>query len=336
MIPNHENTTKYKPHFKTVNTSTTPSILENDIEIFKNLYEYRFLTTPYILSLSKYNHLDNLNRRLAQLFHAGFLIRIKLGNNDSILYLIGPEAGPILATIYEDEDLAKINWKNRAKLNPFSQRTWHDIKLSLFLATIKAWCNAEPTKYRFVSPREIIKNRKTIPPKLTRPLSWEVEFKYAGKDYIRILEADSVCGVQILNPKTGKPQKTKYFFIEKDYSTETVESCSLTKSTIFKKYLLYNESHEQNLITKHFGFKNFRVLFPVSKNEIIEPNRELREKQIYSRISKMITLNQAMDSKFPNMYKYSPFETIVDPNNPAKINGSFWLSGKGERCNLVD
>jgi hypothetical protein len=90
---------------------------------------------------------------------------------------------------------------------------------------------------------------------------------FAGKGYKRIMEPDSVFGVQIINPKAGKPQKTKYFFVEKDCSTETVESCSITKSTIFKKYLLYNESHRQNLIKKHFGLtiSGFFFRFPKMK-----------------------------------------------------------------------
>lgn len=81
---------------------------ERDLEILNLLYEYRFLNSGLIKLLTPGSD-QQILRRLQKLFHHGYLDRLKISNNEPILYSIGKKGISLISDYYKTDFNFKEN-----------------------------------------------------------------------------------------------------------------------------------------------------------------------------------------------------------------------------------
>jgi hypothetical protein len=127
------------------NTSPKPFRLQpQDVEVLKQLSDYRFLDTYQILALQP-RGLRNLRRRLQYLFHAGLVDRPPRQHDflqppGPVVYGLGNKGAEVLARAL-DVERGKVDWqaKNREAGFPYIE---HTLMISRFRTTLTLALNS--------------------------------------------------------------------------------------------------------------------------------------------------------------------------------------------------
>lgn len=95
---------KQKPlrRFRRAEQEQKPGLLiqERDLEILNLIHDYRFLNSDLIKTLISGSE-QQILRRLQKMYHHGYLDRLKIGNNEPILYGLGKEGISCLSDYYK-------------------------------------------------------------------------------------------------------------------------------------------------------------------------------------------------------------------------------------------
>lgn len=138
---------KRQPRFRRGDKDKIPfRIQKRDQVILGLVFDYRFLTSRHIQRLVPGSDKVIL-QRLQKLFHHSYLDRIKLSNNDPILYALGNKGADEL-TLYFGIDRGKIDW---AKKNREVRETYlaHSLQINNFRITLTLALKGNPDKEIF-------------------------------------------------------------------------------------------------------------------------------------------------------------------------------------------
>ena len=322
---------KRRKQYKRESASVNIRLTQRDIKIIHLVWKYRFINSEHIISLIDGGE-QGINRRLKNLFHAGYLDRpkaqvLKFGKRPMV-YALGNKGADILA---EELDMPRqaVDWtnKNREVKGIFLD---HTLMITNFLVMVQAACkNIQGVE--FIDLEEIINNRPILPKSKDKELSWQVQLNkiQIGKNYTEFKKnivfsifPDGAFGLRF--PGAKKNLQEIYFFIEADRSSMpiSIPRNNIFRSSFFKKITGYWNSWKQELFLKNFGFKNPRLLtITISKQ----------------RIESMIKSNKALDPRGQGlrMFLFAP-EQAFNLKNPAKIFEKIWINGRGEQTSIID
>lgn len=312
---------KVKPRFRRVPAAIR--VTERDLEIIRQVYKHRFLTSEHILALVPGGR-NALLRRLGYLFHAGYLDRpraqlARIGNT-AMVYGLG-NLGADLMVQELDLPASSVDWtsKNRAAGNVFLE---HTLMVANFMATVELACRSVQD-VEFIPPERIVLHRPKEPNLTGKALSWRVESSQVYPGHKRKLGfsmvPDNAFGLKFSrNGKNG----ISYFFLEADRSTMPIKASNLARSSFYKKMIGYWESWRQRLFSENFGFKSARVLTLTISEE---------------RIQSLLKANRDLDpkGKGSGMFLFAR-ENHFSLENPEAAFSPTWLNGRGESVSLVD
>ena len=302
---------KRKPKFKKVPTGQI-KITNRDIEILLSLVNFRLLRTNDLLSLhSTFSSLRAIQIRLQKLFHHGFVDRvfeksIYRAGDKPFIYAISTKGYRYLAkngyVANKRTDYTKLNreFTNKPKE--------HRLLISELLVKFKASSRAQGV--RFIDSNEILKNSPKNIQEQHKPFKWREMVGFKGDDKLLAIEPDRVFGLQF--PDRGEGRDKLYFFLEADTGEMPTERKTLARSAIFKKMLIYLETHRNKTHARKFNINNFRVIFYTS---------------ITDRVANMVAANKKLNNGLGSRVFLFVDQDRLITNDPLKM---LWQNGRDE------
>jgi hypothetical protein len=291
-----------------------------DIEILKQVYRHRFLSSEHITALTEGSQ-QNITRRLRLLYHGGYLDRPKeqVGHwiySQRIVYGLGNKGADLLAAVL-DLPRSKIDWtsKNREAGTVFLN---HTLMIANFMVCLELACRQ--SDITIIWPDDILDEMPARDVKSGSPFGWKVTIqrpvKGKAKDIKIGVVPDAVFGLEFKNGEAA------YYFLEADRSTMPIVRSSFDKSSYLKKLIAYWLAKESGEIEAIFGFKAPRVLTLAISRE---------------RINSMIEANKGIDPRKSGfrMFYFAEAKNF-DIKNPAGIFSKQWINGREEPCSLLD
>ena len=261
--------------------SSCPHIGARDIEIFRRLYERRFLRTPHIVRLLGAEHSpQGVTRRLARLFDHGYVDRPRAkkrehlnGSNRPMVHALGDRGAQELYR----RGLIRKNagrWaeKNRAVGEAFID---HELLTADVLTAIEEGCRRNGTM-RFIPPDEIFARAPWETQEKQKPLQLGAAVEYRGKTVSQRTMPDGMFGIEFL-----EDGDEAFFFLEADRGTMPQHRSDTLQSFIFKKFLLYYGWWQEQGHERELGIEKFRVLFvadtPQRSQNMLVASQPIRE-----------------------------------------------------------
>ncbi len=116
----------------------------------------------------------------------------------------------------------------------------------------------------------------------------------------------------------GRPQETKYFFLEADRGTMPVVRTDLRRTSFLRKFLSYAATYRDKLHRKRFGMGNFRVLTVTTSK---------------ARIDKIIAAYKEHVSDVPpNLFLFADHGRVQAADDLLSLS---WTNGKGSAVSLL-
>lgn len=307
-----------KPRFRRV-ANLNFRLQARDIEIIRQVYKHRFLTSEQIKALTPGSN-QVILRRLGLLYHNHYLdrpkeqiINYRAGSGSSpMVYGLGNQGALLLANEFNIPH-AKVDWtsKNREVKTVFLE---HTLLVANFMVCLELACR-QTQGIKIIEPEEILAKQPTKGEKL-KSLSFKVKIERQVKGEMRKLNfsivPDQVFGLYFPQEKEGR--QYAYFFLEVDRATMPVDRQDFFTSSYLKKLIGYWEAWEKEIFKKTFGFKGARVLTLTKSNE---------------RIKNMIAANKQVDAR-QHGSKMFLFTTLnnISLENPAKVLEPIWQNGR--------
>lgn len=220
----------YKKFVRSPDTAGRLRIQPSDVALLRDLSEYRFLNTEQVLAL-RHRGLRNLQRRLHDLYHAGYLDRPSQQNISAlpkghIVYGLGAKGAEFLFENREEraEKLRQVRL-NRETAFPYIA---HALMISQFRATLTLACEKEKA--------EIARWRQGM------ELKHDLKLRGENPDLV----PDSFFTIE-------KGDKRGHFFLEADRSTMTLDR-------FLQKLKTYWEWWRAEKYNERLGISRFRVL----------------------------------------------------------------------------
>jgi Replication-relaxation len=215
-------------------------------------------------------------RRLNLLYHHGFLDRLKEHSPSPMVYALGNKGAKVLERLFGISQ-GKIDWtvKNN-EIDPVSLFRNHTLLVADFMVRLEAACKKRGD-VKIIRPEEIVEHSPEETKERQNPLGWSVTVYREGEKINLGVVPDKIFGLHVLSRPEGRNKA--YFFLEADRGTMPVMRKGLKQTSFFRKFLAYHETWQQELHTKLFNIKNFRVLTVTSTPEriknMIAANREI-------------------------------------------------------------
>jgi hypothetical protein len=260
-------------------------VTERDIEIFKVLARYRYLTIDDL-----HGFVGGSRKGLSH--HLGLLCR------EPNLYLRRPPQQRASADANYRPLVYELDQRGRTILSEYGlampPRTEHrnfdhELMACRILASFELGTISNPA-LRFIPWDVILSSPKT--PESTRralrPTHIPVSIALNGKGHaIEICADGKPFGIEYQAPG----QRSAYRFfpgIEADTGTEPLQSYDVERSSIFKKFVAYLSIEEKKTYRSHFGFPNFFVPFVTTTEVRMRSMISLLEKVTDGRGSRVI------------------------------------------------
>jgi len=283
----------------------------DDLTILRHVAEHRFLRSTHLVQLIERSP-DRLIRRLAHLFHNGFLDR-PIAQRDSfarvgsapLVYALGTKGAAVLAEI-DARYSAAVEWtdKNRSAKRPYLE---HALLVADLMVGLERAVRDHPA-IALLSARDL-QPRAPLAPQRAAP--WTMTAT-AGGTGIAVVP-DKVFALHFADRG-----RTNYFLVEADRATMPIERASLAQSSIKKKLLAYHHGHASKRHTNLWGIPGFRVL-------TITTSRD--------RIASMIeVVKEITNGKGSNVFLFTDVETLA-AHDPLTLP---WISGKNTIVRLIE
>jgi hypothetical protein len=214
-------------------------LTERDRALIRCVFEYRFLRSTHLLSLTPGSPQQVL-RRLQQLYHHGYLDRPRAQidyyryGSQPMVYGLGNRGMELL----EHEDgisHRKLDWtaRNRSITRYFME---HTLAVAEAMVAIEVSCKRHGVE--FIHPE-------------SQTLKWSVNIRHDGTTTAMGVAPDRIFGLKNRN-------ETRWFFLEADRATMPVERNNLQQTSFSRKLLAYYETWRQRILTDSFA--RFQVL----------------------------------------------------------------------------
>ena len=305
-----------RPRFKRAKTRPF-RLTERDVEIIMYVYRHRLLDTPAILALLGSGSAQQIKRRLQLLYHGRYLDRPRAQLNEvfrhpgsvPMVYALGNRGADVVASEL-GLPRRQIDWtaKNRSVRSTFFR---HTLLVSSIMVAFEVSCRKRGA-VRLIDFDELLESKA---PEATRAHkrsgTWFVYLPNLGR---RSITPDNIFGLHFLDRPEGA-NKT-FFFLEADRGTMPVVRRSATESSIYRKLVLYHKTFRDEVHTKRFGIKSFRVLTVTES-----PKR--------ARVNSMIKAAQRLDG-LQELFLFTSTESLIG----GDALSATWTNGRGERVVL--
>ncbi len=244
---------KRNPRFKRVTTVPDIWLEERDWQIIKLVHRHRFLRSDQIISLIGKGSRQQLLRRLALLFHHGFLERpraqlvcVENGGSHKIVYGLGEKGGRALRQRF-GLTVHSYTWNER---NHVVGRVYLDH--ALFVADVMVALELACRKRGCV---ELLYDDELAIHTEKQPFRWRVQI---GSNTPLGIVPDRVFTLEYTDVAGAKQRA--YFFLEADRGTMPVKRRTLSQTSFMRKMLAYVSTWRQHIHQQELGIKRFRVL----------------------------------------------------------------------------
>lgn len=249
------------------------SLTARDEKILLGLHRYRFLDTNLIKEYADFASLQTAQRRLRLLFDADYVDRpdaqildwLPHQGTKPTVYALGNMGVKFLKDNHRFSfPVGYQKEKNRRLKDVRFIR--HTLGVASFMVAMENAC--VDTSYTPIFFDEIL---ASLPEKVRNrpnPTSIPVTLRHNDQRQDMSVIPDAIFALQDSKRPQGKNRA--YFFLEIDNSTEPLSRNSLKTSSILRKYLSYEAIWKQQLHTKYFGIKSFRVLFITTTKKRLE------------------------------------------------------------------
>jgi hypothetical protein len=246
------------PRFTRADPEQRPSfqLTERDRQIIRYVADHRFARSTHISQLLGASHVKTC-RRLHALYHNAYLDRPQAqkeyyrAGSDKMIYALANRGAQLLIQQHGLE-LADVDWsrKNFEAKRAYVQHQLAivDFRVALVLAT-----RARP-HLKLIEPKQLIAAMPEATRTSARPLAWRVKTQHkAGPQEIGV-NPDYAFAIRY--PDGSR----RAYLVECDRGTMPVARAGLRQTSIIKKLLVYHHGHKQELHTRQFNWKAFRVL----------------------------------------------------------------------------
>jgi Replication-relaxation len=291
------------PVIDRANAPVAVYLTDRDIEIFKLLVRFRYLSSDYIHAFVGGSE-QALSRRL------------NLLSRKPNLFLARPHQQRETADanyrplIYElDERGSRVLKERGLSFLPksYHRNFAHELMVAQITASFELGTR-DRSDIRLITWPEILANPNT--PEPTRqsptPTSIPITLTGSGERYSMHVNADG----RPFGLERGIGGARTYLFfpgIEADCGTEPVEAGDFGRSSIARKFAAYIAIAEQGIFRSHFGFPNFFI-------PLIAPNRVRME-------SMMTLLQRVTGGRGSKMFLFKTFPILSSVEKPPKASG---------------
>ena len=298
-----------------------------DDEVFRLLAEFRYLRTSHIQALTGRSK-RTLDKRLALLFHNGYLQRIHPGTeigakkNAEYIYRLGRRGAKRLPKYREGGS------RLPEPIDPNPLFFTHDMLVVDFLIRARLACENSGGKYRFISQDEYLAQASLHEPKRNPLLLDAPTIKNEHTT------PDGLCGIEFreIEKEDGYPKM--HFFLEADRGTEPgirrkKESRGRKLSDVQRKYVVYNDyrvyySKKEHASAREFPFANFKVAFVT-----------ISEDRVENLVHKLRDLVPARPNERPGQrgWLFTSKENLF--HSDQSFFDHLWLNGQGDRVSIL-
>jgi hypothetical protein len=258
----------YRPRRKRSGNPPRFQLTERDIEIIRLVECYRFLNSDHIRRLISGSG-KNITNRLKALFEHGYLDRPECqydtyrpgGGSKPIVYALANKGSQLLNEFEFNGGRSSWTQKNKNAGRPFLE---HTLAIADFaIALERAVQNRD--RVEMIAGNELLSTIPSETRELHKPYRLNVPVVHQGTRISIGIEPDYAFSL-VLSEKNQKA----FFLVEIDRGTMPVERYDLKQTSILRKLVTYQAMRKTNLHQKHFGWKNFRVLFVTTSAERVQ------------------------------------------------------------------
>lgn len=315
---------KRKPRFKRV-ANHKFQLQGRDIEIIKQVYKHRLLTSGHIKELVGGSG-QGILRRLQALYHNQYLdrpreqIKYYRAGSQPMIYGLGNKGAKLLTSDF-NVPRSKVDWtsKNRELKITFLE---HTLMVSDFMVCLELACR-QAGNIKIVGSEEIIarspaKNYMAVNPykiKINKTVDVNGESRRIGA-----VIPDKLFGLHFSDDPEGKNRA--YFFLEADRGTMPIIRRNFNRTSFFKKIVGYYHAWHEDIFKETFGFKNARVLTITTSDQ---------------RIKDMVKANVIADqlNKGLRMFLFARANKF-NISNPSNVIDKVWINGRQEKVSIVE
>ena len=259
------------PRFRRAGTAPRIALTDDDVEILRRVFRYRFVRADDLYRLFDQRSPDKISRRLVRLYRNHYLDRpiaqvdrYREGGSRAMVYGLDNAGARFIA---ESLGLSVTSgeWKSRNR-SYTRENLDHTLSITRFLVDLELACRSRPD-VELLPFDEIMESAPEGTRRLSQPGRWQVPVRWGDASGDVLLIPDAIFGLRLTQPDGRKVRS--FVFLEIDRGSMTIvpskhvhESATfLHRSSILRKLLTYATSHHLQLHNEHLGLPVARVLF---------------------------------------------------------------------------
>lgn len=259
------------PRFRRVGTAPRIALTDDDVEILRRVFRYRFVRADDLYRLFDQRSPDKISRRLVRLYRNHYLDRpiaqvdrYREGGSKAMVYGLDNAGARFIAETL-GVSVPSGEWKSRNR-SYTRENLDHTLSTTKFLIDLEIACRSR-ADVEFLPFEEIVETAPEATRRLPRPGRWSVQVRWGDASGDVLLIPDAIFGLRLTQPDGRKIRS--FVFLEIDRGTMTIvpskhvheSSAFLHRSSILRKLLTYATSHHLQLHKEHLGLPVARVLF---------------------------------------------------------------------------
>ena len=259
------------PRFRRCGATPRIELTDDDIEILRRVFRYRFVRADDLYRLLGHRSSDKVSRRLVRLYRNQYLDRpiaqvdrYREGGSRAIVYGLDNAGARFIA---ESLGLSVTSgeWKSRNR-SYTRENLDHTLSITRFLINLDLACRSRPD-VELLPFDEIMQSAPEGTRRLPQPGRWSVPVRWGDASGDVLLIPDAIFGLRLTQPDGRKVRS--FVFLEIDRGTMTIvpskhvheSNVFLYRTSILRKLLSYATSHHLQLHKEHLGLPVVRVLF---------------------------------------------------------------------------
>jgi hypothetical protein len=258
------------PRFRRVGPPARIELTDDDVEILRRVFQYRFVRAADIFRLFPDRSPDKLSRRLARLYRSQHLDRplaqierFGTGGSKSLVYGLDNLGARLLAQSL-GLSVTSGDWKSRNRTYT-RENLDHTLSVARFLIDLELACRARDDA-DLIPFEEIVAAAPEATRLSAQPGRWKVPVRWNGTSMDVLVIPDAILGLR--RREAHGPQQRSYVFLEVDRGTMTIAPAEhvrdgdafLHRTSILRKLVTYATSHQLELQREHLGIPAARVL----------------------------------------------------------------------------
>lgn len=278
------------PRFRREGSAPRIELTDDDIEILRRVYRYRFIRADDLYRLFGQRSPDRLSRRLVQLYRNRYLDRpiaqvdrYHKGGSRALVYGLDNAGARYIAESF-GYSVTSGEWKARNR-SYTRENLDHTLSITRFLVDLELACRARGD-VELIPFEEIVTNAPERTRRLPQPGRWSVPVRWGEASGDVLVIPDAIFGLRMTKADGGKARS--FVFLEIDRGTMTIAPAKqiqegpafLHRTSILRKLLTYATSHHLDLHREHLGLPVARVLFVTASAARADAMREVANTSI--------------------------------------------------------